>query len=202
MIDTSIRSIIHGFSWFCDCLVWETLAHTHEGSTSPPASRCLGDRNLNSYERKKSWPEDPDKSKERDGERTRYITHDKDRCRRRRRRRTMKNKEWEEMERSAAGGKLCRRRRDIRGGWGRAQWHGTYVVPETFATVRKRSNDGREEYSDGHETTVRGLLVTAHLCLPHKHCYYKPYEHILISNIYFYMCIFQKQKRNLHMYMR
>lgn len=150
MIDTSIRSIIHGFSWFCDCLVWETLAYTHEGSTSPPASRCLGDRNLNSYERKKSWPEDPDKSKERDGERTRYITHDKDRCRRRRRRRrTMKNKEWEEMEKSAAGGKLCRKRRDIRGGWGRAQWHGTYEYPRRLQRWEREATTAEKSIAMG-----------------------------------------------------
>jgi len=48
-------------------------------------------------------------------ERAKYRIHDEDRSRRRRRR-MMRNKEWEEMERSATVEKLCRRRRGIRGG--------------------------------------------------------------------------------------
>lgn len=52
----------------------------------------------------------------RDDERLRCRTHDKERSRGRRGRKMMRNKEWEEMERSAAGGKLWRRRRGIGGG--------------------------------------------------------------------------------------
>jgi len=52
----------------------------------------------------------------RDDERPRCRTHDKERGRGRGGRKMMRNKEWEEMERSAAGGKLCRRRRGIGGG--------------------------------------------------------------------------------------
>lgn len=56
-------------------------------------------------------------------------------------------------------------------------------VPETFAMVRKRSS---KAYSDGHETTVRGLLVTL---VYRKHVIIK-LENTSMSNIYFYMCNF------------
>lgn len=64
------------------------------------------------------------------------------------------------MERSAAGEKLCRRRRGISEEGKRARWHGTYVY--------LRGGEGRwgeastAEYSDGHDlgayTEIRHAL--------------------------------------------
>jgi len=75
---------------------------------------------------RKAGPGARSKPTERDGERVRCKIRrrwkprreerGRRRRRRRRRRRMMRDKEWEEMERSAAGEKLCRRRRGIGGG--------------------------------------------------------------------------------------
>lgn len=159
--------------------VRNTGVHTYEGSTSSPALRCLGHRNLNSYREKEKLARRPGTSRESETARERGTQHTT-------RTDTEEEEEWWRTRsgRRWRGLRLegsCAEDEEISEEDEGAQWHGTYEYPRHLqrwereaATVEKSIAMGTSTWSSCYST----LVYRKHVIIKLKNS---------LMNIYFYV---------------